>query len=103
MTKNPLYNAAAALTYIIGVVTVIRLLGIFAGDKPDNDFLAPIAILSLLVLSATIMAYIFFYQPSLLLLQGKHKPAAQLFLNTVAIFAGFTILVFITMLFTVLR
>jgi hypothetical protein len=99
MTKNPLYNAAAAITYIICVVSFIRFLGIFAADKPDNTFLAPIGALSLLVTSVSFMAFVFFYQPLLLVIAGEQKQALHLFLKTIAIFAAFTAVVFITILF----
>lgn len=98
MTKNPLYNAAAALTYIICVVSLIRMVGIFAGDKPDNTFLAPIGALALLVLSVSVMAFIFFYSPLVLLIAGEQKPALHLFLKTVAIFAAFAAVIFVVML-----
>ncbi|MEY2665368.1 MAG: hypothetical protein RLZZ480_473 [Candidatus Parcubacteria bacterium] len=98
MTKNPFYNAAAALCYILCVVGVINLLGHYLGDKPDNKFLAPLFALSLLTLSVSIMGYIFFYQPLVLLTEGKQKLALNLFLKTVAIFASLTFLVFLTML-----
>ncbi|MEN9920200.1 MAG: hypothetical protein RL538_93 [Candidatus Parcubacteria bacterium] len=100
MTKNPFYNAAAALMYVVFVVSIIRFLEIFASDKPDNEFLAPVAMLSLLVLSASTMAYIFFYQPTLMLFQNEQKKALDLFLKTVGIFAAFTAIVFVVMLFT---
>ena len=99
MTKNPLYNAAAALVYIIFVVSLIRLVGYIAGSAPDNEFLAPIAALSLLVTSASIMTYFFFYTPLLLIIAGEQKQALHLFLKTVAIFASFSTLVFAVMLF----
>jgi hypothetical protein len=98
MTKKPLYNAAAAITYIVLVVSFIRFLGIFAGGKPDNTFLAPIGALSLLVTSVSFMAFVFFYQPLLLLIAGEQKQALHLFLKTVAIFAAFTAVVFISIL-----
>lgn len=91
MTKNPFYNATAAALYIIMVAGIIFTLTKTAADKPDNNFLIPIFMLSLLVLSVSTMSYIFFYQPVLLLLKGEQKKAAALFLKTIAIFALFTL------------
>lgn len=89
MTKNPFLNALAALLYIAIVASVM-----FYGTKnvpgPDKSILAPIAILSLLTLSAAAMGYIFFYQPVMLYLDGKKKNAVNLFVQTLAIFALIT-------------
>jgi uncharacterized membrane protein len=98
MTKNPFYNATAALAYIVFVAGIIYTLTKTASDQPDNNFLIPIAMLSLLVLSASIMSFIFIYQPVLMLVRGEQKQATALFLKTVAIFAGFTAIVFALML-----
>lgn len=90
MTTNPFYNALLALGYVLFVVTLINIATHFAGPGPDNNFFAPVAMLSLLTLSASVMAYVFFYQPLVLFLDGKRKEGARLFLQTVGIFAGLT-------------
>jgi hypothetical protein len=87
MTTNPFYNALAALGYIVSVVSLLFGIGHILGDTEDN-ILFPIGGLSLLVLSVAIMAYIFFYQPILMLLDGKREEGIQLFLKTVSTFAG---------------
>lgn len=89
MSKNPLINSFAALIYIILVVTVMTLAIQPLKDKPDTIF-APIAVLSLLTLSVSVMAYLFFYQPVLMFVEGKKKEAIDLFFKTIAIFASFT-------------
>jgi len=91
MSKNPIINALAASGYIILVVSVITFISQTQENKPDN-FLAPIIFLSLLTLSVTVMAYLFFYQPLQLFISGKKKAAVDLFVKTVAVFAGFTLL-----------
>lgn len=91
MTKNPFINAVAAAGYIAAVASFM-FFGL-AHSHPDNSVFAPIAFLSLLTLSAAIMGYIFLYQPLLLLLDGHKKIAINLFLQTVAVFAGITFLV----------
>lgn len=92
MTTNPLLNALLASVYIGLVVGLVMLGSRFAGD-PDN-ILMPMSMLSLLVLSVAAMAYLFFYRPVLMLLDGNRADAIQLFLWTVAWFAVFTVLVF---------
>ena len=94
MTRHPFYNALAALVYIILVVGFIRLVGYLAGDTPDNDFLAPLAAISLLTLSVAVMAYVFFYTPLLLIVRGEQQTALRLFLKTIAMFAALTLTVF---------
>lgn len=96
MTKSPILNAFAASFYI----TLIALFMYF-GTKhiPREDtVLAPIAMISLFTLSAALMGYFFCYTPLQLYFDGKKKQAVQLFLQTVAVFGVFTI-VMLTLLF----
>lgn len=90
MTKNPFLNAFAALGYIM-VVTAVMNYGSSLTPQP-NQMVAPIAFLSLFTLSAAVMAYIFGYQPIMLLIENKKKQAVQLFLQTLAVFGGITVL-----------
>lgn len=90
MTKNPFYNAALASGYIAGLVY-----GIFnfvaepnTPDKPT--LLIPIVMLSLFVLSAATMSYLFLYQPFMLYFEGKKQEALNLFLQTTGVFAVIT-------------
>jgi hypothetical protein len=94
MSKNPIINALSASAYIALVVTVMNFISRTQGDKPDTAF-APLVFLSLLTLSAVVMAHIFFYQPLQLFIEGKKKEATNLFIRTVGVFAIFTILVLI--------
>lgn len=94
MTKNPLINAISALAYIILVVLVMTFVTQPLSNKPDT-FFAPVTFLTVLTLSVTVMAFLFFYQPVLLFIEGKKKEAVNLFAKTVGIFAVFTILVLI--------
>jgi len=89
MTKNPLYNALAALGYIVLIVSGITYMP--AIQTNVNEFIMPIVMLSLLTLSVAVMAYIFGYQPFVLFLDGKKKEAVSLFLKTVGIFGGVTL------------
>jgi len=97
MSKNPIINALGASAYIALVVALINFVSHTQGDKPDTAF-APVAFLSLLTLSATVMAYIFFYQPLLFFIEGKKKEAANLFFRTVGVFAALTTVVWALLL-----
>ena len=92
MFKNPILNALSAAGYIGLVVTVLSLLSITNGNKPDTAF-APVVFLSLLTLSVAVMACLFFYQPLQFFIAGKKKEAVDLFVKTVGVFAVFTALV----------
>ncbi len=96
MTTNPFLNALCALGYVIAVVSLIHFATGLAETGPDESILVPIGMLSLLTLSAAFMAYTFFYQPVLMLIDGKRKEAMQLFLRTIAVFAALTFCVLIT-------
>lgn len=86
MTTNPFYNALFAIAYIVMLVTVIFSTTHFHGF-PQESILYPMVMLSVLVLSVALMAFLFFYQPVILLLDGHRQKAVKLFLQTVGIFA----------------
>lgn len=92
MTKNPYLNALSAGLYIVFVVLLITYGPAFVREKPDT-ILAPIAILSLLVLSVACMGSIFFFQPILMYIEGEKREAVRLFAKTLAAFAIVTGLV----------
>jgi hypothetical protein len=98
MTKNPIVNAISASAYIILGVTVMTFVTQPLKNKPDT-FFAPIVFLSLLTLSIAVMAFLFFYQPLMLFIEGKKKDAVNLFVKTVGIFAAITMVALI-LLFT---
>jgi hypothetical protein len=89
MTKNPVVNAVAAEAYIIGIVSLMSSFESILGKTEDTIF-APMVALSLFVLSAAVMGYIFVYQPLQLYLDGHKKEGTNLFLNTVGSFAVIT-------------
>lgn len=94
MTKNPFINALSASVYIVFIVSVMNFVTQPLRNKPDT-FAAPIVFLSILTLSVAVMAFLFFYQPLLLFIDGKKKLAVNLFIKTVAIFAIITIITLI--------
>ena len=93
MTPNSFSNALFALAYIVALVSAIMSTPVIFPDFKDNLF-TPMGMLALLVLSVALMAYLFFYQPVIMLLDGKREQAVRFFLRTVGIFAGGTVLIF---------
>ncbi|HWB33902.1 MAG TPA: hypothetical protein VG753_01080 [Candidatus Paceibacterota bacterium] len=92
MTTKPLYNAVLAAGYIVGLVYFIFTF-VAQPNTPDSQtpfLLIPIAMLSLLVLSAAVMGYLFLYEPLMLYFDNKKQEAVQFFLQTTGIFAVFT-------------
>lgn len=89
MSKNPIINALSASVYIILVVAVMTFVTQPQRNKPDT-FFAPIVFLSVLTLSVTVMAFLFFYQPLQLFIDGNKKDAVNLFVKTVGVFAIIT-------------
>ncbi len=94
MTKNPLYNALLASGYVVLVISSIFGAHLLVGNEAES-LLFPIAGLSVFVLSAAVMAYLFFYQPVLMLIDGARQEAIKLFLQTVGIFASITAVIFL--------
>lgn len=94
MRFNPAHNALLAIGYIVGIVGLGFLTSLFTPDIEGSIFM-PMGMLSLLVLSVAVMAYLFFYRPIVMLLDGEREKAVTFFLKTVGIFAVATALVFI--------
>jgi hypothetical protein len=86
MTKNPILNALAALSYIALIVSIIFYAPAYIHVE-ENNILIPIGMLSLFVFSAASMGYIFMYQPLRLFLEGEKQGAVHLFLKTLVAFA----------------
>ncbi|MBI3075020.1 MAG: hypothetical protein HYY92_02290 [Parcubacteria group bacterium] len=102
MTQNPFWNAGFAALYIVGIVSLIQYGLASALEDAEKTIFIPIIMLSLLVLSAAIMGYIFFGQPLQMYLDGKKKEAVHLFLKTVAVFASIPALIFFALFFGIL-
>ena len=90
MSKNPIINALGATTYI-SLVAMIMNYGSKNSSGPDN-WVAPVAVVSLFTLSAGVMAYLFVYQPLVLYFEGKKQVAVKLFLQTLGVFSIFTLI-----------
>ncbi len=95
--KTPLFHAAAAAAYI-GLISLFFYYGssLFG---PDDNVLMPMAMLSLFVLSAAIMGYLFLYRPVLMYLEGNKAAALSFFFKTIGLFAVTTLVVFALALF----
>lgn len=89
MTKNPFINALSASAYIVIIAFMMNFISQTQRNKPDT-FFAPVVVLSVLTLSAALMAYLFFYQPLRLFIEGKKKDAVKLFGQTIGVFGAFT-------------
>lgn len=94
MSKNPFINAISALGYITIVAFTMHFVS-NSGQSPDKTILGPIAFLSLISLSASVMGYLFLYNPISLLIEGKKKEAVDLLLKTIGTFAVITVILFI--------
>ena len=101
MSKNPIINALSASVYIILVVSIMTFVTQPLRNKPDT-FLAPIIVLFMLTLSVVVMAFLFFYQPLQIFIEGKKKEAVKLFIQTVGIFAVFTVVVLTLFFFSLI-
>ncbi|MFA6502820.1 MAG: hypothetical protein WCT45_01010 [Candidatus Paceibacterota bacterium] len=91
MTKNPFVNALVASAYITVFVSVMSYTPKM--HIPENGIIIPIGMLSLFVLSAAVMGYLFIYQPAQLFFEGKQGESVRFFLSTVASFVAITALV----------
>ncbi|MDO8522112.1 MAG: hypothetical protein Q7S08_02385 [bacterium] len=97
MNKNPVWNAITAAVYIIAIASALYFGPKFTG-RVDN-VLVPITMLSLLVLSASIMGYLFLSRPFQLYLDGDNQGAVGVFTKTVAYFASITLIFLVGLFF----
>lgn len=91
-SRKPYLNSIYAELYIVIVAWIMQNVG--APDTPDT-FFAPIAALSLFVLSVAVMGYFFFGEPLQLFLDGEKKRAVAFFMQTVISFAAITAIILI--------
>lgn len=90
MTRKPYLNALCASLYIVAIVLFIDNVLAQVGVEGEKSVLIPMSMLSLLVLSVTLMAYLFFYNPLMMYFEGDRVGGMRLFLRTVGFFALFT-------------
>jgi hypothetical protein len=87
--KSPIWNALLAALYIICLVSAIFYGGPMLGGQ-EETILIPITMLSLFVLSASIMGFLFLSQPLQLYFDGAKREAVRFFLKTALTFAAIT-------------
>src|SRR3989344_8478518 len=98
MTKNPIYNALFAISYIVVLVTTVFNASNYLEGVVEETIFLPMAFLAIFVLSAALMAYLFFYQPVVWFLDGHREEGVTLFLKTMGAFAVATALVVVVAL-----
>lgn len=92
MQNKPFLYAGAAVMYIAAISSFFYYVPRFAG--PEDTVAAPIAMLSLFVLSAAIMGFLFLYRPLALYSEGQKQEAVKFFGTTLLIFACITAFIF---------
>lgn len=78
MKWHPSLNAAAAITYILIVALFMRFIESVRHDTPDT-FVDAMGILSLLVCSAAVMGFLFFYQTDTITDRKATKRSGRVF------------------------
>ena len=91
MSTNPFINALTAAGYIGDVALVITFASMVFPTDP-NPPISIVLFLSLFVLSAAVMGYIFLATPLQMFLDGKKREATAYFFKTVLAFACVIIL-----------
>ena len=93
--RKPFIHALAAALYIVIIVGVM-----WTGVSilKHDTIIIPMAMLSLFVLSAAIMGYLFLSEPIQLFIEDKKKEAITFFGKTVGFFACFVALFIVALL-----
>ena len=99
---NPVIHGLVAGGYIMVLVAIMNAVTKTVEDSKGFNFLAIVLFISMLTLSAAVMAYLFIYPPAYLYFEGKKEEAVKFFLKTTAVFAGVTGVVLVLLLFRVL-
>ncbi len=97
--KKPFLHALGAAIYIAVLVSVGSFAGSFLKDQPET-IIIPMTMLSLFVLSAAVMGFLFLSEPLRLLVENKKPEALVFFGKTVGFFACFVV-VFAILLFLI--
>ncbi len=97
--KKSFLHAFVAAAYIVFIVSMINFFSTMLRSQPDT-ILAPMVMLSLFVLSAAVMGFLFLSEPIQLYMAGRKEEAIKFFLKTVGIFACFVV-IFVILLFLV--
>ena len=100
--KKPFLHALGAVLYIIVIVLVVQVVTSALKDQ-NETIIIPMTMLSLFVLSAAVMGYLFLSEPLYLLMEHRKQEAFIFFAKVVGFFACFvaifTILLFLNSTF----
>lgn len=89
--KKPFLHAAGAALYIVFIVFTVQ--GVSSLLQSQNGTLViPMTMLSLFVLSAAVMGFLFLSEPLYLLMENKKQEAVAYFGKVVGFFACFVLL-----------
>ncbi len=89
--KQPFLHALGAALYIVTIVLAVQYLGSALAGSVET-IIIPMTMLSLFVLSAAVMGYLFLSEPLYLLIENKKKEALAWFCKVVGFFTCFLIL-----------
>jgi hypothetical protein len=84
MKKHPFFHALLAALYIVGIVYLMQAV---TSGIVEESILIPMVVLSLFVLSAAVMGFLFIYEPFRLYMDGQKVPAVHFFFHTILYFA----------------
>ena len=97
--KKPFLYASGAALYIIVIVFVVQTVGSLL-ESQNGTIIIPMTMLSLFVLSAAVMGFLFLSEPLYLLMENKKQEAVVFFAKVVGFFACF-VAVFAILLFLI--
>ncbi len=97
--KKPFFYALGAVLYIVLLVLSMSTVISFIKGQQDT-IIIPMTMLSLFVLSAAVMGFLFLSEPLQLLIENKKREAVIFFGKVVGIFACFVI-IFVILLFLI--
>jgi len=89
--KKPFLHASGAAAYIVIIVLVMQGAS-YLLKSMNGTFVIPMTVLSMFVLSAAIMCFLFLSEPLYLLAENKKQEAVVFFGKTVGFFACFVLL-----------
>jgi hypothetical protein len=92
--KRALLNSVGTFLYVIFVVLLLFFLRNFVPQAEDS-LIIPIAMILLLVCSASITGFLVFGKPVMLYIDGKKKEAIFLLGHTIGILAILTVISFV--------
>jgi hypothetical protein len=93
--KKPFIYALAAAVYIALVVSIIKVLTTFQPSGAEGTLVPMMMMLSLFVLSAAVMGFIFLSEPFRLYMEDRKQEGVAFFIRIVGFFACFVVLFFV--------